>query len=73
MKNRAGCKACNWTGYIYLKRESGQPIVRPCTCLYEIAKKITLSEEKSTAKDIQSRKSAEEIVRAYERHREKEA
>jgi len=72
MKNRAGCKACNWTGYIDLKRESGQPVVRPCTCLYEIAKEIMLSEEKSTAKDIQSRKSAEEIVRAYERHREKE-
>lgn len=73
MKDRVGCKACDMTGYIYVKREDGQPVVRPCTCLYEIAKKITMSDKDPTlSKDIQSRKNAEEIVRAYEHHIEKE-
>ena len=73
MKDKAGCKACNMTGYIYIKREGGQPMVRPCTCLYEIAKKLTMSEEEpKVLKDIQNRKSAEETVRAYERHKKKE-
>jgi len=72
MKDKAGCKACNMTGYICVKREGGQPMVRPCTCLYEIAKKLTMSEEEpKTFQDIQSRKRAEETVRAYESHKEK--
>ena len=47
-------------------------MVRPCTCLYEIAKKTMMSEKGQALKDVQSRRDAEEIVRAYEHHREKE-
>lgn len=68
--NVAGCEACNMTGWILAKEEKGQPTARPCTCLYEIAKTNILSTEKPTAKEAQSRKDSENIVRAYERHGE---
>lgn len=72
MEDKIGCKACDGTGWIYVQREVGQPVVRPCTCRYEIAKKIMMIEKPQTINEIQGRKVAEEIVRAYERHREKE-
>lgn len=72
MEDKVGCGACNGTGWIYVEREAGQLMVRPCTCRYEIAKKIMMIEGAQTVKEIQERKAAEETVRAYERHREKE-
>lgn len=72
MKDRVGCGACEMTGWIYVEREAGQLVVRPCICRYEIAKKIIMIEKAQTIKEIQERKAAEEIVKAYERHREKE-
>lgn len=68
---RAGCKACNMTGWILREKKNGRLIARPCTCLYEIAKKSMESDEKSRAKETMSQKIAEEIIKAYERHKEK--
>lgn len=68
----AGCEACNKTGWILTEGEKGQPTARPCTCLYEIAKKILLSIEKPTAKEAKSIKSAEETVRVYELYKAEE-
>ncbi len=69
MKDKMGCGSCSRTGWIYLKRENGQPVVRPCACRYEIAKKIVMIEKCQTVQEIQARKNAEQIVWAYERHR----
>ena len=60
----AGCEACNMTGWVLVEGEKGQPIARPCECLYEIAKKLTLNTEGTTAKDAKSRKEAEKTVDA---------
>ena len=65
----AGCEACNMTGWVLVEGEKGQPIARPCECLYKIVKKFTMSTEEPTAKDAKSRKNAEDIVKAYERHK----
>lgn len=72
MQEKVGCEACGMTGWIYIKREVGQPAVRPCTCRYEIAKRIIMIEKAQTPKEIQDRKAAEEIVRAYEHHKKRE-
>lgn len=69
MEGKIGCGPCNGTGWIYLEREDGQPVVRPCTCRYEIAKKIVMIENCQTIQEIQARKNAEQIVKAYERHK----
>lgn len=64
----AGCEACNMTGWVLTQEPEGQPKARPCECLYKIAKKLTMNTEEPTAKDAKSRKNAESIVNAYERH-----
>lgn len=86
MKDVAGCKACNMTGWILTKGEDGQPIAYPCKCFYEIAKKTIsclidsesplsriMNKKKSMLKEVQSTRVAEDIVRAYERHKKKGA
>lgn len=72
MEDKVGCGACEMTGWIRVEREGGQLVVRPCTCRYEIARKAMMIETAQTVKKLQERKAAEQIVRAYERHREKE-
>ncbi len=72
MEGKIGCGPCSGTGWIFLKREDGQPVVRPCTCRYEIAKKILMIEKSQIFKEIQLRKYAEQIVRAYEWHKGEE-
>ncbi len=86
MEDVAGCKACNMTGWILTIGEDGQPIAQPCKCLYEIAKKIIscsvnsgsplsriMNKKKPMLKEVQSTRVAEDIVRAYERHKNKGA
>lgn len=68
----AGCEACSGIGWVLSEGKKGQPAARPCKCLYEIAKKVTISEKKPTLKELRSRKSAEETVKAYEYFKEKE-
>ena len=68
MEDKIGCGACRGTGWIYLERENGQPVVRPCICRYEIARNTLMNEKCQTVQEIQVRKNAEQIVRAYERH-----
>lgn len=72
MEDKVGCEGCGMTGWIRVEREGGQLVVRPCTCRYEIAKKIMMIEKAQTVKEIKERKAAEEIVMAYERHKEKQ-
>lgn len=85
MEDVAGCKACNMTGWILAIEEDGQPMGRPCKCLYEIAKKIIshsvdsesplsriMNKNKPMFKEVQSRGAAEDVVRIYECHKKKE-
>ena len=67
---KAGCEACSMTGWILSEKEDGRMEARPCTCLYEIAKKAV--EEEPDKKKAGLRLNAEAIVKAYERHREKD-
>lgn len=69
----AGCKACNMTGWILTEgNKNTYATARPCRCLYLIAKKATLNKKKPTLKEISSRKTAGDIVEAYEHLEEKE-
>jgi len=68
----AGCEACNMTGWILAEGKGGQPTARPCECLYKIAKKLTMNPEEAATKDAKSRKSAEQTVMIYERHKAEE-
>jgi|GEM_PF-6839713 len=85
MEDVAGCKACNMTGWILTIEEDGQPIARPCKCLYEVAKKIIshsvdsetplsriMNKKKPMLKEVQSIRAAEDVVRIYEHHEKKE-
>ncbi len=70
---KAGCEACNMTGWLLTEaNKHTYASVRPCRCLYLIAKKATMNKQKPTLKEIKSRKTAEDTVTAYEHFQEKE-
>jgi len=62
----ANCKECHGQGWITSEDESGGFTARPCKCLYTVARHTMASKKKPTAKEIDSRRHAEEIVKAYE-------
>lgn len=69
----AGCEACNMTGWLLTEgNKNTYASARPCRCLYLIAKKAAMNKKKATLKEIKSRKTAEDIVTAYEYFQEKE-